>query len=81
MAYEPKNGDAAIFPNDKRGNEKAPDMRGYVLAHRDLKAGEKVELAMWKRDGSNGGFYSGKISDPRKKAESADARDSDAIPF
>jgi uncharacterized protein (DUF736 family) len=88
LAYETKNGDSAIFKNDKRGNEKAPDMRGYVVAHRDIKAGEKIELAMWKRDDKDGGwFYSGKISDPRPKKEAPERQpgeddvDSDRIPF
>jgi len=73
LAYEPRNGDAAIFKNDKKGNEKAPDMKGYVIAHRDIKAGEKIELAMWSREGTKGGwFYSGKISDPRPAKDKAE---------
>jgi uncharacterized protein (DUF736 family) len=87
MAYEPKPGDCSLFKNDKKGNEKAPDFKGYVMAHRDIKAGEKLELAMWSRQGTQGGyFYSGKISDPRPKKEEAPAQSGggdvdDPIPF
>lgn len=71
MAYTPKPGDASLFKADKNGNDKLPDMRGYIVAHRDIKAGEKIELVMWQRQGKNGGgwFYSGKVSDPRKREE------------
>lgn len=70
MKYEPKPGDCSAFKNDKKGSDKAPDFKGYVMAHRDIKAGEKIELALWERKGTNGGwFYSGKISDPRPKQE------------
>lgn len=80
MAYEPKPGDVSAFKNDKKGNEKAPDFRGYIIAHRDIKAGEKIELVLWTRNGTTGGwFYSGKVSDPRMKAAPAD--DPDRIPY
>jgi hypothetical protein len=76
MAYEPKNGDSALFKNDKKGNEKAPDMKGYVVMHRDVKAGEKLELAMWSREGTKGGwFWSGKVSDPRPQKQNRPAED------
>ena len=81
--YEPKPGDVSAFRNDKKGNEKAPDFKGYLVAHRDVKAGEKIELALWERRGKQGGFfYSGKVSDPRPKQERAeDPSDTDGIPF
>jgi hypothetical protein len=82
--YEPKPGDVSAFRNDKKGNEKAPDLKGYVMAHRDIKAGEKIELALWERRGKQGGFfYSGKVSDPRQRQEPAQSGGEldDSIPF
>lgn len=85
MAYTPKPGDVSAFKNDKKGNEKAPDFRGTVIAHRAIQAGEKLDLALWTKTGTNGGwFYSGKISDPRKPKEDAGSKssvDDDHIPF
>jgi len=65
MAYENKPGDISIFRN-KSDNDKAPTMTGYALAHRDIRKGEKIEVAVWKRDPKSGGdsFLSGLISDP-----------------
>lgn len=84
MAYTPKPGDVSAFKNDQKGNEKAPNFKGYIMAHRDIKAGEKIELALWERKGTQGGyFFSGKISDPRPKKECQPSEDddSDRIPF
>ena len=44
MAYEQKEGQGALFPNDKKGNEKAPDYKGTVLIN-----GELTEIAAWKK--------------------------------
>lgn len=85
MPYEPKPGDVSAFKNDKKGNDRAPDFKGYLVAHRDIKAGEKLELALWSREGTKGGwFYSGKISDPRPAKNDTPSKrveDEDAIPF
>lgn len=72
MAYEPKPGDSALFPN-KSDNLNAPKYKGYVILHRDCKAGERLDLAMWDKKG--GSFLGGKVSDPRR------SRDDDSIPF
>jgi hypothetical protein len=47
MAYNAKPGDVCLFENEKAGHETAPDHRGYFIADRDIKAGEKVEFALW----------------------------------
>ena len=71
MAYEPKPGDVSIFRNESN-NERAPTMKGYAIAHRDIRAGEKLDLAVWKQSPKNGGdaFLSGKISDPYQQSDS-----------
>ena len=53
MAYEQKEGQGVLFPNDKKGNEKAPDYKGTVLIN-----GELTEIAAWKKQGSKGEFLS-----------------------
>jgi hypothetical protein len=67
MAYESKPGDAVAWPKDKDASEKAPDFKGSFIAHRDIKAGEKISLALWKKDKGRGEFLSGKVEDFRTK--------------
>ncbi len=47
MRYEPKLGDICVFEDEKASHESAPDHRGYVIAHRDIKAGERAPFALW----------------------------------
>ena len=69
MAYQPKDGDGTLFVNDKKGNQKAPDRTGYILAHRDIRKGEKLNLAGWIQQGSQGRdpFLSLRMSDPQQQ--------------
>jgi uncharacterized protein (DUF736 family) len=53
MAYEQKEGQGALFPNDKKGNEKSPDYKGTILIN-----GEIMDIAAWKKQGSKGEFLS-----------------------
>ena len=71
MSYEPKPGDGSLFQNEKR-TEKSPDRTGYVVAHRDIKAGEKLNLAGWIKEGSKGKFLSIRMSDVRGRDERPD---------
>ena len=50
MAYEMKEGDISVFPNDKEGNENRPDLTGKVL----LK-GEEMRVALWEKESSTTG--------------------------
>lgn len=88
MAYEPKPGDGSLFANKKREKETHPNATGYIIAHRDIKAGERLRLAAWTKEGTNGKFQSLKLSDDQAKTESkpqqtapADDDFSDPIPF
>jgi uncharacterized protein (DUF736 family) len=69
LAYEPKLGDGVLFENDRKTSDKQPDARGYVVAHRNIKAGERLELAAWNKSSSRGAFQSLKMSDPREKQD------------
>ena len=71
MAYQAMPGDVSIFRNESN-NERATTMKGYAIAHRDIRAGEKLDLAVWNKTPQNGGdaFLSGKISDPYQQTDS-----------
>ena len=53
MAYEHKEGFGNLFKNDKKGNEKAPDYKGTIMA-----GGNVYDLAGWTKHGNNGSFLS-----------------------
>jgi len=53
--YIEPNGSGTIFVNTNKEKDSQPDRSGYITAHRDLKAGERVRLAGWlaaRKDGS-----------------------------
>ena len=71
MAYEQKEKKGALFPNDKKGNDKAPDMTGTFTLN-----GTKWNLAGWKTKSKDGKPYmSLKVSEPQGKQED------DGMPF
>ncbi len=63
MRFEPKPGDVCLFENEKAGHENAPDHRGYFVAHRDIKAGEKIQIALWSGRPGSARSFGGKIGD------------------
>lgn len=90
MAYEPNPGDGALFANKNATSDKAPQATGYVIAHRDIKAGERLRLAAWtKGGGDRGRFQSLKMSDERERdsgpvmdrGQRDDRNDDSEIPF
>jgi len=76
---ERKPGTGAMFPNDT-DNPKAPTMTGVATAHRDIRAGEEIQLAGWKTKSKAGKPYmSMKLSD-KQNAGGGQAED-DGLPF
>lgn len=57
MAYEQREGDIAVFQNDKKGNDKAPDWKGTALIN-----GVKMEVAFWQKSDT---MLAGKVSERR----------------
>lgn len=64
-------GDVVIWKNDS-DNPKAPNAKGTVIAHRDIKEGEQVDIALWKNQSDNpkAPVMKGKIGDRQKKGQS-----------
>lgn len=66
MRYKAKLGEVSIFENEKAGHQRAPDHRGYFIAHRDIKAGEKVELVLWSGRPNSSRSFQGRLSDQNR---------------
>lgn len=71
MAYEHKPGDGTLYAEREKRSERAPDWSGFVLAHRDIKAGERVRLAGWQKTDT---LVSLKLSDERTQQGAAPAK-------
>ena len=71
MAYENRPGEGAIFVNKyKTEGDKKPSYKGHIYVHKDLKAGDRIELAMWPH--RTGGGFTIKSQDPRSLSEEAE---------
>lgn len=62
MAYEHREGQGALFRNEKKESEKHPDYKGTIML-----GGQVYEIAGWKKEGSKGTFLSLKGQEPREK--------------
>jgi hypothetical protein len=75
MSYAPKDGSGALFKNDKKGNEKAPDYRGDAMI-----GGTLHEIAGWIKQGTKGSYLSlsvkVKTDRPQQQQREAPKRDS-----
>lgn len=79
MAYEQKDNSGAIFRNDKKGNDKAPDYRGKGVVN-----GKEVEIALWVRKSSAGvSYFSASFKEPYKAniAPNNIGQDENDLPF
>jgi hypothetical protein len=63
MPYQPKMGEVCIFENEKMGRDTAPDHQGYIIAHRDIRAGEKIAIALWSGKAHSARSFNGRIDD------------------
>lgn len=65
MAFEQKDNSFTLFENDKKGNEKAPTLKGKGMI-----SGKEVKIAVWKRTGKTGvEYWSGTIEEIEKPVE------------
>lgn len=85
MTYD-NRGNVSLWKSTSE-NPKAPNARGTVIAHRDIKEGEELEIALWRNDSDNprAPVMKGKISDKRERhsepASSGEGEFDDDIPF
>lgn len=82
MAFEQRDGSGALFKNDKKGNDKAPDYRGDANVN-----GELVEIAAWLKESANGKKFMSLSFKPKEftggaaKVSKAEEFDDSDIPF
>ena len=53
MAFEQRDLSGALFKNDKKGNDKAPDYKGNAMVD-----GFEYNMAAWIKEGKSGKFMS-----------------------
>ncbi len=61
MAYEQKEGQGSLFPNDRKEKETHPDWKGEIKIN-----GKLYWLSGWDKKGGRGGFISVSIGDEKK---------------
>jgi hypothetical protein len=64
MAYQHSEGWFSAFPNRKKAQPKHPDFRGEGLIN-----GVLYNVAVWKKTGTKGEFFSIKIELPREREQ------------
>ena len=72
MAFERKDMTFALFPNNRKRSDKAPDYQGSVKID-----GVEYELAGWKKEGKNGKFVSGTLKPPQGAQQRQQAQEFD----
>lgn len=69
MSEFDNSGKSALWDKRPDAGPRAPHLRGEAYAHRDIKKGEKLELAYWPNEqyveGGNKPHYKGKMTDGR----------------
>ena len=50
---------------------RTPHLTGHLYAHRDLKAGERIELSLWEFQSRPGEGFTIKAADPRSLSQEA----------
>lgn len=68
MSFTPKDGSGALFKNDKRGNDKAPDYRGDIMIN-----GTLFEVAGWLKKSGNGSTFMSLSAKPKEERTAAPA--------
>lgn len=57
-------------------NQNAPTLKGHLYTHRNIRAGEKIDIALWRNDrnveGSQFPVLTGKVSDVRVRDSTGD---------
>ena len=87
MSYDNK-GQVALWPNEKyEAGGPHPRFKGNIIAHRDIKAGEQIDIAVWDGNSENpkAPALKGKVEDKREAqatpAPASAAVLNDNVPF
>ena len=76
----------SLWKNDREG-ERMPVVKGKLVAHRDIKEGETLDIALWKQKDLTGRqpIMTGKISDlyvaPEQEFSTKEGDFDDDLPF
>lgn len=78
MARERKDGSGALFSNDKKGNEKAPDWKGDIMIN-----GTIHRISAWNRRSAYGELISLQYNPPMNQGQypREDKPNDDDVPF
>lgn len=74
--YTMQEGQFTLFKNNKTTNN-APEYTGEIMVN-----GKKMRLAAWVKEGKNGKFFSGKMSEPREaQTQNSESNNGNDLPF
>ena len=54
MPYEQKPGQGTLWRNSYKTGDNHPDAKGTIMAHRDIREGEVIEIAAWTKTKHDG---------------------------
>jgi hypothetical protein len=66
--FEPRPGSGTLFVKSDKRNQQAPDYDGYFIPDRDIRAGEKIKLVGWDKQGSGAPMITLKFGRDRQDA-------------
>ncbi len=66
--FEPKPGSGTLFVKSDKRNSQAPDYDGYFIPDRDIRAGEKIKLVGWDKQGRGAPMITLKFGRDRQDA-------------
>ena len=75
MPYD-NRGKVSLWKRDPNAPPKAPALKGVAVAHRNIREGDEVEIALWRNESDNpkAPMMTGKLSDPYKPKQQAPAQ-------
>ena len=76
MTEYDNKGQVSIWGNKDATNPKAPKWRGSFYAHRDIKAGEEIDIALWRNESDNprAPVMKGKCGDKHRPQEPSEPK-------
>jgi hypothetical protein len=66
--FEPQPGSGTLFVKSDKRNQQAPDYDGYFIPDRDIRAGEKIKLVGWDKQGRGAPMITLKFGRERQDA-------------